>query len=377
MKFDLKAFEEELKFLVNIDSGSTVIDGVNRVSDWFEDRFKQLGWQTRFVAYQPDHYGKTLFTWNGDANDLDLLIISHVDTVFPDKTAEARPFSIKDKRYMGPGVADMKAGCLMALHSIEQLEHEKRLNGNIGIIFNGEHELSCPTIRPFLEEKSKQAKVVVTTEPARADGSCVRQRKGILRYTIQFHGKSAHSGVDPENGNCAVTEMARMILRLRELDDPKRGINLNPGIVKGGVSINAVPDFAECRLDVRVVHMEDAVRLAKTIEEMGQAPTDPKVTIDVSGGITRPPMRPTARGDELIESMNEIGKKYGVQLKWTFSGGGSDASYASAFNIPTLCGLGPVGGGYHTDREYLEMAELNERMSIFRDFVEAIGNRQT
>jgi glutamate carboxypeptidase len=244
----------------------------------------------------------------------------------------------------------------------------------VGIIFNGEHELSCPTIRPFLEEQSKRAKVVFTTEPARADGSCVRQRKGILRFQLAFKGVSSHSGVAPEKGHCAVTEMARMILDLKALEDPDRGISVNPGVVEGGTSVNAIPDQAKCQLDVRVVELEDAHRMEKAVLKRAAEPADKAVEIAAEGGITRPPLTPNDRSEELITGINKIAHGYGIDLKWSFSGGGSDASYASAFGIPALCGLGPVGGGYHTDQEYLETNDLQERMCIFRDTVEAVCN---
>jgi glutamate carboxypeptidase len=377
MQFDLTRYEQELRHLVNIDSGSRCIDGVNTVADWFAGRYAALGWPVEEIAARPDEYGKSIYTWSGDPENLDLLILCHSDTVFPANTAKERPFAIDDAgRYTGPGVADMKAGCLMTLHSLEQLVAEGRLAGNIGVFLNGEHELSCPTTRSVIEKKSSKAKVVVSTEPGRANGSYVRQRKGILRYKLTFQGKSAHSGVDPENGVCAVTEMARMIVALRGLDDPERGITVNPGIVSGGVSINAIPDRAECELDARVVELEDGPKLDAAIQKIATNPFDKAVTVDLQGGITRPPLVPTQRGDELIEAITKMGKPYGINVTWGFSGGGSDASFASAMGKPALCGIGPVGGGYHTDREYLQTVDLQGRLCIFRDFVEAIGNQQ-
>jgi glutamate carboxypeptidase len=374
MEFDLTVFEKELQFLVDTDSGSRCIGGVNKVTDWFADRYRALGWTVEDVDIEPGNYGRSAYAWTGGRDAHDLLIICHTDTVFPEGTAAARPFAKVGDRYTGPGVADMKAGCLMALHSLEQLHKEGRLKGSLGLILNGEHELSCPTTRVFIEEISRRSKVVVTTEPARADGSCVRQRKGILRYKVNFHGHSAHSGVDPENGRCAVTEMARFIIALHNLGDPERGITINPGIVKGGISINAIPDQAECHIDIRVVHPEDANRMDESIQVLASKPYDKDVRIMIKGGITRPPLVPNARSEALIERINAIGKGYGIDMKWSFSGGGSDASFASALGKPALCGLGPVGGGYHTEREYLETVDLRERMCIFRDTVEAICN---
>ena len=176
MKFNLSRYEEELRHLVNIDSGSRCIDGVNTVADWFAKRYAALGWPIETIAAQPDKYGKSIYTWFGNPDDLDLLILCHTDTVFPDNTAKERPFAIDEEgRFTGPGVADMKAGCLMTLHTMEQLVDSVKLSGNIGIFLNGEHELSCPTTRAVIEEKSRNAKVVVSTEPGRANGDYVRQ----------------------------------------------------------------------------------------------------------------------------------------------------------------------------------------------------------
>lgn len=373
--FDLDAFERDLAQLVNIDSGSRCRDGVNRVADWFGERLAALGWQSAVVDRSPDKYGKSLFAWRGDPEAMDLLVLCHTDTVFPDGTAKARPFAKKDGLYTGPGVADMKAGCLMALYALEQLQAAGRLQGSIGLFLNGEHELSCPTTRSFIEEKSRHARVVIATEPARVDGSCVRQRKGILRYVLRFQGRSAHSGVAPELGSCANTEMARTILRLKELEDPTKGITVNPGIARGGDSVNAVPDAAECHVDIRVVEMEDALRIDQTVHRMVAKPVDERVRIQLEGGITRPPLEPSTRGDELIEAINKIAAGYGIELSWSFSGGGSDASFASPLGVPALCGMGPVGGNYHTDREFLQTVDLMERLCIFRDTVEAICRR--
>ena len=376
MQFNLDIFEKDLCHLVNIDSGSQCVAGVNAVVEWFQERYAALGWPVRIIAAKPSLYGNSLFTCFGNPEKMDLFILCHADTVFPDGTAKVRPFSVEKDRYTGPGVADMKAGSLMTLHALEQLQREKKLEGNIGVFLNGEHELSCPTTRAYIEQMSAKAALVVSTEPARPNGACVRQRKGILRYKIVFHGKSAHSGVNPETGICAVTEMAKTILALRKLNDTSRGITVNPGIVSGGTSINVIPESAECHVDIRIIEQDDAQRLDSAVREITAYPVNPKVRITIEGGVTRPPLTPCQRGDEVIAAINSIGKSYGIDLQWDFSGGGSDASFASALGKPALCGLGPVGGGYHTDGEYLQTIDLQERLCIFRDFVEAIGNRR-
>jgi glutamate carboxypeptidase len=375
MDFDLKTYRDDLEYLVNIDSGSRCIDGVNRVTDWFADRYRAMGWSTKDIVTEPEMYGKSTLVKNTDSDDFDLLILCHVDTVFPDETAKNRPFGSTEDRFTGPGVADMKAGCLMALMAFEQISANSKLEAKFGVLLNGEHEISCPTIRPVIEQLSKKSKLVVTTEPARADGSCVRQRKGILRYHLQFHGKTAHSGVNPEDGVCAITEMAHMILVLKELEDPEVGITVNPGLVEGGQSVNTIPHYASCNVDIRVIRPEDSERMDQTVRSLVQSPKDSRVKIELAGGITRPPLVPTPRGDEVMHGLNAIAANYGIDLKWAFSGGGSDASYASAMGIPSLCGLGPVGGGYHTEKEYLETGDLQARLCMFRDFLRAVDQK--
>jgi glutamate carboxypeptidase len=372
--FDLVRYEEELQFLVNIDSGSYCLDGLGRIADWFADRLKAIGFEVEFYQAQPNRYGRSLYACFGNPAKLDLLILCHSDTVFPKGTVAAWPFSVSGDRYRGPGVADMKAGCLMALHALEQLRLADHLKGSVGFFLNAEEEISCPTTRSVIEEKSRLASVVISTEPGRADGSCVRQRKGVSRYKLAFHGKTAHSGVAPQDGACAITEMSRLILELKSREVPEQGITINPGLVKGGTSVNTVPDYAECEIDIRVTKSEDATKLHNWLVERVLLPEDPRVRIEIEGGETRPPMVPNSRAEELIEIMNTIGRHHGLDLKWAFSGGGSDACFASAFDIPALCGVGPVGGNYHTSAEYLKTADLNQRLCIFRDFVENICN---
>lgn len=372
MSFNLEEFEMNLATLVNIDSGSLCREGVNRVADWFEERFRARGWPVLTVAREPTKYGRSLYTWVGDPEHLDLLILSHTDTVFPEGTAVARPFRKEDDFYFGPGVADMKAGCLMADSALDQLQRSGRLSGSVGFFLNGEHELSCPTIRPFIEKISRQAKLVVSTEPARADGSCVRERKGILRYQVHSYGRSAHSGVDPQNGACANTELARLILHVKQLENPSRGIFVNPGLIKGGSSINVISAAAECQIDIRVPTLEDGYAIDGQLRAYVSSVGNDRTRLELSGGITRPPLVPHPVADRMIGKLNELARHYGVELSWTHSGGGSDASFASGLGIPALCGLGPVGGHYHTDQEYVRRVDLQERLCIFRDMVAGV-----
>lgn len=364
---DKERFYSELELLTNIDSGSYCPEGVTQLGEWFAGAFARLGWESTWYDLAPGKLGKSVFVGPPGLTEMDLFIICHVDTVFPAGEVARRPFSTGENRIFGPGAADMKGGCLFTLYALEQLLAEKASLGRIGVFFNGEHEISCPNTRRVIEDYSRKSRMVITAEPARANGAHVKQRKGIVRYTLHFTGKAAHSGNNPEDGACAVTEMANWILFFKSLENPETGITVNPGIAKGGESINAIPDKAELRVDMRVVRQEDAVALEKAVA--ARKPFNPLVRVDISGGTARPPMMPNAGTEELCAVVEEIGRELDMPVSWAFAGGGSDGSFASAFGKPVLCGLGPVGGKIHTTEEFINTTDLEKRFLEFKEIV--------
>ena len=206
---DKERFYNELEYLVNIDSGSYCTEGVTKVSSWFASRFELLGWHCSWYDFAPQKYGGNAFiSSHKDTEKLDLLILCHTDTVFPEGEVAQRPFSCGENRIFGPGAADMKAGCLFTLYALEQLISEKAAIGKIGVFFNGQHEIGCPNTRSIIEKYAAKSRIVITAEPSRANGAHVKQRKGILRYALNFEGRSAHAGNNPQDGVCAVTELA-------------------------------------------------------------------------------------------------------------------------------------------------------------------------
>jgi len=368
---DKKRFLEDLETLVNVDSGTYCREGVTFVAEWFANRFAALGWQTTWFDPAPDSLGKSLLCAPSDNHDFDLLILCHVDTVFPVGEAARRPFSIERDRLRGPGSADMKGGCLFALYALRQLIAEKSPLGNVGVFFNGEHEISCPNTRPLIEKLSLGSRIVFSTECTRANGAHVKQRKGILRYTLQFGGVSAHSGNNPQDGACAVTEMANWVLFFKSLEDTEKGITTNPGIATGGTSVNTIPDKAELRVDIRTIALEDALAVDKAVRR--RQPFNPRVSVELKGGITRPPMKPNADTERVCALIDEISLRHGITPKWAFVGGGSDASFASAMGKPALCGIGPVGGGAHTQNEFIDTSDLEARFAEFKDIVSTLS----
>ncbi|ADD69194.1 peptidase M20 [Denitrovibrio acetiphilus DSM 12809] len=365
---DKAAFLNELEEVVNIDSGTYYKKGVDAVGEWFADRYASMGWDIEW--YEPDgELGKSFTAYNADHDDIDVLVMCHLDTVFPEGEVAKRPFSIEGDFCYGPGVADMKSGCVFLLHVLRELHAEQGLKKKYAVFFNGEEEIGSLHTRPIIEELSRKSKFAFAVEPARANGAFLNQRKGSSRYFIEFHGKAAHSGNNPEEGICAVTEAANWILFFKSMVDNEKGVYLNPGVVKGGTSVNSIPDFAEMKVDVRFIRQEDGEEVHDKIMKKLKTGFDEKVKIDLKGGITRPPMMPNDKTEEICEKIDELGRQNGVEVKWVFAGGGSDASFPSAFGVPSLCGMGLPGGKSHSAEEFLDLRQFEERFKLLKDIL--------
>ncbi|MFZ5516068.1 MAG: M20 family metallopeptidase [Candidatus Zhuqueibacterota bacterium] len=366
---DRQEFNNDLEYLVNIDSGYFVREGVNTVGEWFAEKFADMGWQIKWFDLAPTKNGRSFITFSRQDSAFDLLILCHLDTIFPADEAQRRPFSVDGTRLRGPGVADMKSGLLFTYLALKQLQQENRLSANIGVFFNGEHEIGCPNTRLLIEEFSLKSKAVITAEPARSNGAYVNRRKGVGRYKLSFLGKSAHSGVNPEDGIDAVNELAHWILSLRELSDLKKGVYVNSGIVKGGLSVNSVPGEAEISVETRFVDMESGIEIDKKIRSMMDHPFNEGIKVHIEGGIKRPPMIPSEKTGKLCEIIEAVGREFQVDVKWATSGGGSDASFAAALGIPAVCGLAAVGGNLHSELEYVETQDLESRFKVFKESI--------
>ncbi|GBU09512.1 peptidase M20 [Gammaproteobacteria bacterium] len=373
---NLELYLCELEEIVNIDSGSYDANGVNKVQDWFYHKFVDtLGFIPTSYDFTPRgalKLGRSMLYATSANHQFDLLVLCHVDTVFPKGEVAVRPFEIVGDEVKGPGTADMKGGCLYTWYAIEELIRNKEQIGNIGFFFNGEHEIGCPNTRSVMEKLITESRIIIAGECTRANGAYVKQRKGILRFTLEFEGIEAHAGNNPQDGACALEEMAHWILALKGLANADKGITINTGIAKGGNSVNTIPNFAQLYIDIRVQEINDALEMEKKVHAL--MPFNSKVTVKITGGITRPPMVPNAKTEILCHEVEKIGEKHGVNVTWASVGGGSDASFASALGRPVLCGLTPTGTGAHTKNEAIFLKDIHQRYDIYRDLIKAFSN---
>jgi glutamate carboxypeptidase len=361
-----------LERLVNIDSGSYVKKGIDQVGLILKEEYEQLGFNVQ--VHNQTETGNHLTITSAKATDPKIIMVAHMDTVFPDGTAKARPFSWDGERAYGPGIVDMKASQVAVLYALKALiDAGEESANNVQIVLNSDEEIGSPTSRALIEEKAEGKEYALIVEPARADGSIVSQRKGGGRYTLKVKGVAAHSGVEPQKGRSAIEELAHKILKLHSLTDHDEGMTVNVGLIEGGTSTNTVAPHAIGHVDIRVVTTEQAKRLTQQIEEICATPDIAGTSVELTGDISRPPMFKDEKTEGLLQIIQEVGKKLGIEIKDTKTGGGSDGNFTSAMGVPTIDGLGPVGGSIHSEDEYLEIETFTERTLLLAETIKRLS----
>ncbi len=365
----LKLLEE----LVNMDSGSYNKKGIDQVGNRLMDAYQEIGFKADI--YEQEEYGNHIVLQHTKAENPEILLVAHMDTVFPKNTAARRPFHIEGNRAYGPGVVDMKGSHVTALSAIKALlDANSAAAKNVVVLLTSDEEIGAPSARTLIEKQGEGKRAVLVMEPARKDGSLVTSRRGGGRYTLKITGKAAHSGIEPENGRSAIEELAYKIIQLHQLSDHEKGISVNVGIIEGGTAVNTVADYAEAQVDIRISRQDQAKPLAEKMKEIcGQANVE-GTSIILEGGITRPPMERNDQTIELFELIKGVASSLNISLTETGTGGGSDASFTSALGIPTIDGMGPVGGNPHSTDEYLETETLVERTKLLAKTIEKLSN---
>ncbi len=361
-KLDLDTYLKELSYLVSFDSGSRIPEGTAKVADYFTEKFTQLGWDIQ-RHHINDVIGPCLEITNGSKDSYDILLIGHMDTVFPRGMAEKHPLHIEGNKLHALGANDMKASILSAYYALKVLQEADLLkNANICLLLNSDEELSSIYSRPLIEKLAKKTKYALILEPARKGGEMVKQRRGVARYKLEGHGIAAHSGVNPWDGSSAINELAHWILELHSKNNLEKHTSVNVGLISGGTGVNVVSPTANAEVDVRFTDIEEVKSIETLMHELETHPRTPGgAHIKVTGGVTRPPMNPTKETLSLCDAITDISKKINVPFKWIATGGGSDASFTAACGVPTLDGFGPVGGDAHTTGEYMLIDTIKPR----------------
>ncbi|HHQ4892777.1 TPA: M20 family metallopeptidase [Aeromonas veronii] len=364
MTFSLDQYLTELAPLINLDCGSLHQPGIAAVADLMAAKYEAMGgWQIKRVDCGAAGVGLEIRN-QPDAAQIDVMLIGHMDTVFPLGTAAARPMSIDGERAYGPGVSDMKSGLLNIVYALRELPREVRDRLSICVCMNPDEEIGSLHSSDWLATVAKQAKQVLVAEAARADGSLVKARKGMARYRIDFTGKAAHAGNEPQKGRSAITELGHWILAINALTNFDSGTTLNIGIVEGGNGANIVPAHASAVVDVRFWDNQEYHQIDDHLLTLADRPHLDGVTIQLTREAHKPAMVPSEGTQALMQLVEECGAELGLPISWQEVGGGSDANLTAALGIPTLDGLGPIGAGFHSDEEYLDLVSIAPRIEL-------------
>lgn len=307
----------------------------------------------------------------GSDPELDpVMILGHLDTVHPVGTFDP-VFRIEDGLARGPGVFDMKGGLACALAALVRLAGAgARPRRPVLVLATCDEETGSAHSRELIEELARGAHAVLVPEPPLPDGEAKTRRKGVAWYRLEVEGRASHAGLAPADGVNAVVDLAHQIVALEALGDPGSGTTVSPCLVGGGTASNVIPAAASAEVDVRFTTAAEAERVDRAIRSL--RPVVDGARLSVSGGINRPPMERTEGVAALYERARALAADAGWTLGEGLSGGASDGSLTAGLGIPTLDGIGPLGGGAHATTEHVLVGDLGRRVMLYGRLLEAL-----
>lgn len=368
----LPRYLAELEALVNIDCGSYTPDGVNRVADAVVASLEELGASVSRVHPGAEHPLGDLVIGRLAGDGPRLLLIGHMDTVFEPGTAAERPFRREGDRAFGPGTSDMKGGLLAGLHAIAALQ-AAGVHPAITFVANPDEEIGSPFSTPHIRALAAEHDAALVLECARANGDIVSARKGIADLELTYTGRAAHAGVEPEKGRSAILAAARQVVALHELNGRWPSVTLNAGVIDGGTRPNVVA--AECRVqvDLRAATVAEFQAAMQEVTAQVAAPTVDGVRADLRRLAGHPPMEKSPATGRLADLAIGLAGELGFPLRDAATGGASDANTTSAAGLPTLDGLGPIGGDDHSADEWLDLASVVPRSTLLAALIATAG----
>jgi len=299
-----------------------------------------------------------------DRGDGQILVLGHLDTVYPIGTIAKMPFRVAGGKAWGPGTFDMKGGLVLALAAVDALRAAGvRTRKRVVFLWTSDEEIGSETSRRAIESEARRSDAVLVLEPSLGREGCLKtQRKGVGGAEVIVTGRAAHAGIEPEKGVNAVHELVLQIARLMKMNDRARGITVQATVVEGGTATNVVPERAQASIDIRFAKVADAPRIEKELR--GLRPILRGARVEVRMGALRPPLERTAGVRGLFRVARGLMGEMGLSLREAATGGGSDGNFTGALGVPTLDGLGAVGDGPHSSREHVVVRELGVRAAL-------------
>lgn len=351
-----------IKEIVEIESPTDNRTAVNKVGKWVEEKVASLGGKTEVIpSNHPNRGDHIIARWQGTSlHKNPILLIAHLDTVWPIGTLANMPFKVEGDTIFGPGVYDMKGAVIYALYAIKLIKDlGLKQDRSIYILFNSDEEMNSSTSREIIDIEASKAEAVLILEGGIGD-AVITERKGILYFKITAKGKTSHAGMDHESGVNAIEEIAQQIIKIQQKTNYSIGTTISCGIIKGGTRTNVIPESAEVEVDARVATLEEADRL---IDEMKSLkPVTKGAMLDIYTLVKRPPLEKTESVKHVFEIAKESALKLGIHLRDASTGAISDGNLTASLGIPTLDGLGPIGKGAHAIHEQINKNKINERL---------------
>lgn len=359
---------DNLRKLVLQESPSEDKASVSAAAKLVENMAHPLGGRAKF--YRQKDFGDVLELRFGPMRSKrkPLILLGHLDTVWPMGTLGTMPWREEGGRYWGPGVLDMKAGVVMALAALSTLR-ELKLERPVTLLLNSEEEVGSPVSRSITERVAREAAAVFVLEPAQ--GLAYKTaRKGVGHYLIEVEGVAAHSGVDFERGHSAILELAKLVLTISGFTRRERQLTVNCGHFAGGTRSNVIAQFARAEVDVRIAKASDAAYVEKLFRSLKVS--DPHCKLTITGGINRPPMERKMGTIALFKQARRLAAELGFELDEASTGGGSDGNFTAALGVPTLDGMGAVGDGAHAAHESVVIEHLVPRTALLAAMIASV-----
>jgi glutamate carboxypeptidase len=360
--FDSIPILEGIRRWVEIETPTEAPEQVNKLADLVTEGYRGLPATVERVAGKNgcgDHL-VARSSWGQDAPGI--LVLSHLDTVHPMGFIARLPFKVDGDSAFGPGIYDMKGGAYLAYHAFRQICADgARSPLGITQLYVSDEEIGSPTSRALIEAEGRRAKYVLVTEPARDGGKIVTGRKGVARFEVFIKGVPSHAGSRPEDGRSAIRELGNVIQTLEAMNDPKRGISVNVGVVRGGTRPNVIAEEAYAEVDLRVPTIAASDEMVAKI--LGVKSKTDGVSVRITGELNRPPYEKGNAGAALYEHARTLAAELGFDLVDTATGGGSDGNF-TAPHTATLDGLGVDGKGAHTHYEQMYISSIEPRARL-------------
>lgn len=360
---------DEIERLVRAESPSTDKSAVDRCGEILAERLTSIGGRVQRIGRAAS--GDPIRAAFGRGTR-QVLLLGHLDTVWPVGQLERMPVRRTGDRLHGPGTLDMKAGLVVAMTAMRAIDRAKEADGMRRVILcTTDEEIGSAASRELIEEEARRSDAVLVLEPALPGGAVKTSRQAVGQFELAIGGVSAHAGIDPGKGASAIHELARQIARVEALQDLSRGVSVNVGIISGGTRPNVIAEQARATVDVRAPRMEDARRVEDAFRSLSVQ--DPRTTLTLAGGFERPPLERTAAVVRLYEMARDVSRDLGRELREGGTGGGSDGSFTAALGVPTLDGLGPDGDGAHAVHEHVLISSLAWRAALVAGLVSRIA----